>query len=134
MMAVDILPTALPLEASESFSEGVFPYVKAICDGYSGKRSGGVHEAIERAVIARSGKLTEKHVWLQELVDNFRSSVAQTSAASNGPSTPLKPGGSMYVPERKKVLLLGSGMVAGPAVEEISRRTDVDLIIGEFSS
>jgi len=26
---------------------------------------------------------------------------------------------------------LGSGMVAGPAVQEISRRKDVDLVIGE---
>ena len=33
--------------------------------------------------------------------------------------------------QRKKVLLLGSGMVAGPTVEEICKRPDVDLVIGE---
>lgn len=32
---------------------------------------------------------------------------------------------------RKKVVVLGSGLVAGPAVRLIASRKDVDLVIGE---
>jgi alpha-aminoadipic semialdehyde synthase len=30
---------------------------------------------------------------------------------------------------RKKVLMLGSGMVAGPAVDEICKRRDVEILV-----
>jgi hypothetical protein len=35
-------------------------------------------------------------------------------------------------PTRKKVLLLGSGLVAGPAVEVFAARKDVHLAIGKY--
>lgn len=33
--------------------------------------------------------------------------------------------------KKKKVLMLGSGMVAGPAIDELVRKGDVHLTVGE---
>lgn len=35
--------------------------------------------------------------------------------------------------KRRKVLVLGSGMVAGPAVDELARRQDVEVIVGKLA-
>lgn len=34
--------------------------------------------------------------------------------------------------QKKRVLVLGSGMVAGPAVDELAGRTDVEVIVGQY--
>ena len=149
IMSVDILPTALPLEASESFCKGVLPYVRGVLRRYRGSwreaesenkaKGWEIDEALARATIAEGGALKEKHVWLSESVESHRSEVAQSSI----PAQPqmgnvesekelTEKGATTLRPEpRKTVLMLGSGMVAGPAVEEICRRKDVSLILGE---
>ncbi|KAH8111628.1 Saccharopine dehydrogenase-domain-containing protein [Phellopilus nigrolimitatus] len=140
IMAVDILPTALPLEASRSFSDKILPYVRSAAGGYdncfgnSGLRTANIknateiQEALERATITSAGFLQKRHQWLQSSVDSFRVSSLHASQSSAYKGTTLAS------PPKKKILLLGSGMVAGPTVEEICRRTDLELIIGSDDS
>ncbi|EJD00287.1 uncharacterized protein FOMMEDRAFT_126943 [Fomitiporia mediterranea MF3/22] len=167
MMSVDILPTALPLEASESFSKGIVPYVRNVANRYryanvststtswqDGKtveqldenaEGTEIHAALERATIASEGKLRKRHVWLQGMVDVYRarslssSESAGSTSASDAGRTPANSTAAWSsssssqvqaaIPPRKRILLLGSGMVAGPAVEGICRRGDVELIV-----
>ena len=90
-------------------------------DWYSTEASSrpGLGKALDRATVAIGGALTEKHQWLQQGVDKWRTEKAQ--AVQPAASTSLK---------KKRVLLLGSGMVAGPAVDHIAQRKDVELVVG----
>lgn len=123
MMAVDILPTALPREASEHFSSVLGPYLRSVIRGYrqsSGREeSAGKEEALERATVASGGQLREGHLWLEDLLAAWRAQDASSSSPGAGSV------------KRKRVLMLGSGMVAKPAIDEIVRRGDVELIVGE---
>ncbi|KAF6741180.1 Saccharopine dehydrogenase-domain-containing protein [Ephemerocybe angulata] len=182
LMSVDILPTALPLEASEHFSARLLPYLQALLDypslrttglvastsassststsvsknkDGSGKEDGrALAEALERATIARGGKLMEKHKWLQPAVDTFYAQSRATSSASATSAAPAesnlakgetakgesvkgqdtKKGSEGEAPRTKKrILMLGSGMVAKPAVDMIAGHTDVELVIASNS-
>lgn len=120
VMSVDILPTALPLDASESFSNSCLPYLKVLVQQYKGfgqvKDYESERNALERATIAAGGKLVGKHEWLNPKVEAVVEEQRKYSAAAS--------------PHRKTVLLLGSGMVAKPTVDEICSRKDINLIIG----
>ena len=126
MMAVDILPSSLPLDASKHFSDAMFPYLQSLIREYRGEKEeeGGFSEALNRATIARAGELVGKHKWLEEPLSTWRDSVALGSSVAE------KPAKETGVVRKKKVLMLGSGMVAGPAVEEICKRGDVELLVG----
>ena len=132
-MSVDILPTALPLEASRTFCDGVLPYVRnALGVESEDDKKKDVKEALERATIASGGKLRERHIWLKDMVDKYRKDEVRSKEGNNAmlasdqlSSRDVRPA------QRKKVLLLGSGMVAGPTVEEICKRPDVELVIGK---
>jgi alpha-aminoadipic semialdehyde synthase len=63
--------------------------------------------ALRRATTVENGKLTKEHEGLYSLLNN---------------QGPVK---------QKKVLMLGSGLVAGPAVRVIAARKDIDLLIGK---
>lgn len=139
-MAVDILPTALPLEASQHFCNVLTPYLRTIISGYrEGSSITEVEEvkrieALDRATVARGGTLTENFHWLEKPLGIWSStrdavnpeqispSASEGSSKVNKSSATLQP--------KKKVLLLGSGMVAGPAIEEICKRVDIQLIVG----
>lgn len=141
MMSVDILPTALPLEASQHFSSVLLPYLRTLIRGYQsiGSSTSGttslmenVEEeervaALERATVASGGKLRPTHEWLQEPLSVWMND-SQTSASSSTPST-----SQSILEKKKRVLVLGSGMVAGPAIEEICSWQDAHLVVGEFS-
>ena len=90
-------------------------------------------DALEEGTIAAGGQLRRKHQWLQPAVDEWHQRQRGLGHVDN--SVPVQLGGSGASrdagPRKRKVLMLGSGMVAGPAVQEISRRKDVDLVIGE---
>lgn len=63
-------------------------------------------------------------------VEAYRSTAAKYVPVGRSSSS-----GRSAIPQRptkKKVLLLGSGLVAGPAVEVISARKDIELGIGKF--
>ncbi|KAF9815156.1 hypothetical protein IEO21_04774 [Rhodonia placenta] len=139
IMAVDILPTALPLEASQHFCNVLTPYLRTIISGYrEGSSITEVEEvkrieALDRATVARGGTLTENFHWLEKPLGIWSStrdavnpeqispSASEGSSKVNKSSATLQP--------KKKVLLLGSGMVAGPAIEEICKRVDIQLIV-----
>lgn len=105
----DILPTELPTDASTHFSSRILPYVQRVLS--QARPQDEIQHSIERAMIVSDGRLREQHTWLSEQVSAWR----QTSERRS---------------KKKKVLLLGSGLVAGPAVEVFAARGDVELAIG----
>ncbi|KAK0445000.1 Saccharopine dehydrogenase-domain-containing protein [Desarmillaria tabescens] len=117
MMAVDILPSSIPLDASRGFSRALVPYLEALIASYKGDTSGDRIEALNRATIANKGELAPQHQWLQERVDAWRASTTRSTTSSHGH---LK---------AKHVLMFGSGMVAGPTVDKLAERSDVRLVI-----
>ena len=133
MMSVDILPTALPRESSMHFSSVLMPYLRTLIKEHKYGRS---HpslktsedaerlRALEKATIASHGRLREDHQWLEEPLKTWKeqSQKAQAQAAK---------GSSLANVQKKKVLLLGSGMVAGPAVDEIASHADTELLVGK---
>lgn len=142
MMSVDILPTALPLDASQHFSKEFYPYLRALIDNVKTQptanewmgtddKHGKLTEALERATIASGGKLRKKHQWLQPPVDRWHQELRgvkalKTSASTVSETVPNTAGAG----RKKRMLMFGSGMVAGPAVQEIAKRGDVELVIG----
>ncbi|TEB18758.1 hypothetical protein FA13DRAFT_1803049 [Coprinellus micaceus] len=166
MMSVDILPTSLPLEASESFSERLMPYLHSLISSTSGKYKGkeynpekdGYGKALEEATVASGGKLKERHMWLQKNVDGFyaglvnpcaststsvtsASTPASTPEAQASPSTTSTLSQATEVeakkgdatPAKKRILMLGSGMVAKPAVDMIAATPGIELVIASNS-
>lgn len=113
------------------FSRVLMPYVRTLVREYRGGKSSVLDRdeservrALEKATIASDGVLREDHKWLEAPVGAWRAqSVQQKSSAHAG-----------VVPKKKKVLMLGSGMVAGPAVDEILSHGDVELLVGTAQS
>nr|KAJ3417907.1 hypothetical protein HK105_000609 [Polyrhizophydium stewartii] len=106
IMSIDNLPTEMPLEASEYFSEALSPFVTELAKGNIS------HPVIERASITTSsGELVPRHKKLE------------ASLAAHGGQATHKVTGS------KKVLLLGSGYVAGPLVDYLLRLPGVHVTI-----
>ncbi|KAI6001939.1 Saccharopine dehydrogenase-domain-containing protein, partial [Pisolithus albus] len=139
IMSVDILPTGLPLDASNHFSSVLMPYLRALVREYRSVRGSAsprkhcqYEEALERATVAKGGQLVGKHKWLRESVEKWRSALASSAADAMASSTGPVPAENT-VHGKKNVLMLGSGMVAGPAVEEICKRGDVELIVASNS-
>lgn len=66
------------------------------------------------ATIADHGKLTKPHQALNTILPK--------SLGKNSPSV---------LGNKKTVLLLGSGMVAGPLVEHLMNRPDVKIVVGK---
>ncbi|KAI0268740.1 Saccharopine dehydrogenase-domain-containing protein [Gloeopeniophorella convolvens] len=128
VVAVDILPASLPRDASVHFSDKLLRYVRSLVDGYRGSEGEGADatEALKRATIAGGGKLQRGHEWLGGKVEAWRA--AQTSQPESSASTSLENKGQAGA-IKKRVLVLGSGMVAGPAVDELAARPDIELIV-----
>ncbi|KAI9570082.1 Saccharopine dehydrogenase-domain-containing protein [Boletus coccyginus] len=118
IMSVDILPSSLPLDASEHFCRVLMPYLKAVIQEYRGQPVEQEYsKALKIATVAENGQLQGTHTWLESPLDKWRRSTAN-------------PEGSLG---KKKVLMLGSGMVAGPAVQELCKRSDVKLVVASNS-
>jgi alpha-aminoadipic semialdehyde synthase len=94
-----------------------------------------IDETLERAKIVNEGVITSEHSWLAPRVEGWRNTQAGSSRPTS-PSTDAAGGvkTSVLREKRKKVLLLGSGLVAGPAVDVFVSRGDVELVIGMSSS
>jgi alpha-aminoadipic semialdehyde synthase len=93
-----------------------------------------VSRTVKQASIAESGQLTTRHQWLQAMV-NALSSTGTIPTAKAGGGTGSKTTNSVDKRSApKSVLLLGSGLVAGPAVDVLAGRSDVRLVIGNLSS
>ncbi|EJD50901.1 hypothetical protein AURDEDRAFT_83944 [Auricularia subglabra TFB-10046 SS5] len=115
MMSIDILPTELPRDASAHFSSALQPYLHALLRGRDTADG-----ALARATVARGGELTASHEWLADLLP---------SALPAAEETPTGHVQGVSLKEKKRVLLLGSGMVAKPAVDEFLKRSDVQLVV-----
>ncbi|CAL1702401.1 unnamed protein product [Somion occarium] len=137
MMSVDILPTALPLEASKHFSSVLYPYLRTLIRQYragAGQLTIPVDaeeearlSSLGRATVAQNGVLTEPHKWLEGPLSTWRQSIAKTSSDSAHVSAANS--GTLVTERKKKVLVLGSGMVAGPAIDEICSWKDTELVV-----
>jgi alpha-aminoadipic semialdehyde synthase len=114
----DILPTELPTDASNHFSSRILPYVQRLLTW--SEPGDEVDTSIRRAKIVDRGQLTDKHAWLEKQVTTWRGASYQTDRNTNTAKVGVK----------KRVLLLGSGLVAGPAVDVFVARGDVQLVIG----
>ncbi|KAF9510883.1 hypothetical protein BS47DRAFT_1347359 [Hydnum rufescens UP504] len=150
VMAIDILPSEVPFDASEYFSQALLPYLRALLR-YERERHGlpttedlgDVAErlsALKRATIAENGELTESHRWLYEpLRDVGLVTLPPSHSAPSVPPSPSSP--SSYSPSSvarshtnapPKVLLFGSGMVAKPFCQTIldhgRKNGDVQLV------
>ncbi|KIJ19435.1 hypothetical protein PAXINDRAFT_68974 [Paxillus involutus ATCC 200175] len=122
IMSVDILPSSLPLDASQHFCGVLMPYLKALIKEYRGEPVEQEYsDALKVATVARDGQLQGKHTGLAEHIEKWRLSGVVTAQSES-------------VAKKKRVLMLGSGMVAGPAVQELCRRSDVELIVASNSS
>ncbi|KAI9471949.1 MAG: Saccharopine dehydrogenase-domain-containing protein [Benjaminiella poitrasii] len=106
VMGIDILPAEFPVESSSFFSEKLYPYLKKMVNTSPAATLQELPHIIQNSTITDRGKLTKPHQELKELL----------------PST-LNGNG------KKTVLLLGSGMVAGPLVEHLARRPDVNIVV-----
>lgn len=133
-MAVDILPASIPLDASKGFSDALIPYLTSVIQKYQKGSSDMYSDAIDKATLAVNGQLTEPHRWLHasvtksRVISSFDNGVASSaSAAIPDGDVDIAPAG---IVRKKRVLMLGSGMVARPAVAAIAKRTDVQLLIG----
>ena len=92
------------------------PYLKAVIREYRGQSVGKEYsEALTRATVARDGQLQGIHAWLEDPLEKWRQSAAKLEGTAR----------------KKKVLMLGSGMVAGPAVQELCKRSDIELVVGQ---
>ena len=141
MMAVDILPTALPLEASQHFSRAFLPYLRAAMRTYTGPSASSsgedtaIAEALERATVASGGELRPSFACLRRPLGVWKDNVADARTAA--PITPTTTEDTKSGPAglgaatKKRVLVLGSGMVAPPAVAELCSRPDVQVVVGQ---
>lgn len=142
VMSVDILPTQIPQDASSHFSKALMPYLRTLIRQYQGALHSHEHErveALERATIAQQGELKSVHRWLTTPLREFRQKEKQATESAPLPlvtiaEDPIQDKVKLSgTASKRKVLMLGSGMVARPAVEELSKRTDVRLVVGECS-
>lgn len=135
VMSVDILPSEIPLDSSHHFSDKLLPYLRSLIRSEYGRALSpddtAKLETIQRGTIAQSGRLQEPHSWLANRVGSLTSPLASAPALS-APEQPA-PIKAACVSKKRRVLLLGSGMVARPAVDHIANRKDVELIVGKYS-
>jgi alpha-aminoadipic semialdehyde synthase len=109
------------VDASSHFSSSLLPYVARALTDADGKapKNDEIEATLKRARIVEDGRLVAKHDWLAKKVTNWRGS---NKLSESG------------VPLPKKILLLGSGLVAGPAVDVFLKRPDVRLVIASNNS
>ncbi|BGP19894.1 hypothetical protein JCM10213_008632 [Rhodosporidiobolus nylandii] len=111
LSSVEILPSAFPLDATLSFSSSLLPYLRRLLDeplpppGAAAEPES-IEAALRRATLVRDGKLEEKHRWLEGLLES-----------ELAPAT------------RQKAVLLGAGLVAGPALKTLAARENLDIVV-----
>ncbi|GJJ70109.1 alpha-aminoadipic semialdehyde synthase [Entomortierella parvispora] len=129
IMSVDILPSELPMESSQHFSDSLYPFIKELI------RDNKDHPVLAGATIAENGALKPAHQDLSKTLEatNAKANLAKlkaTLATATG-SSPNTSFGTNTKP--KKVLLCGSGFVAGPLVDYLLRDPNVSLTIASNS-
>ncbi|KAL4226643.1 hypothetical protein ACF0H5_014624 [Mactra antiquata] len=112
--SIDNMPAQMPREATEYFGSLLLPYIPEILksDAKSTFEDYDADPTVKNAVIASNGKLTPNFEYIAELRKKSMSSKK-----------------SKVVPGQKKVLVLGAGYVAGPAVEYLSRDKNTQVTV-----
>jgi alpha-aminoadipic semialdehyde synthase len=132
VMSVDILPSEIPLDSSRHFSDKLMPYLRSLVRAEAGRnlsRDDASHlEVLRRGTIIEGGKLRGPHAWLSSHLTGPSST--QTIANSNSQDV-AGLNTAEHGKRKHRVLILGSGMVAKPAVDHIASRKDIELIVGE---
>jgi alpha-aminoadipic semialdehyde synthase len=106
-------------DASKHFSSRILPYVERLVSGKSHQDE--IEFTLQRAKIVDKGRITAEHSWLAPRVEAWRNTEDDADRPLRATSMPAK---------KKRVLLLGSGLVAGPAVDVFVARRDIELVIG----
>ncbi|KAI1311045.1 hypothetical protein EDD11_003552 [Mortierella claussenii] len=125
IMSVDILPSELPVESSQHFSDSLYPFIKELIRDNTG------HPVLAGATIAENGSLKPAHEGLSKILaeTNAKENLAKIKATLGSTGTIAT--GSSHKP--KKVLLCGSGFVAGPLVNYLLRDPNVSITIASNS-
>ncbi|KAI9317684.1 Saccharopine dehydrogenase-domain-containing protein [Dichotomocladium elegans] len=110
IMGIDILPAELPVESSEHFSDVLYPHIKDLIHPTSDDMNR-LSPVLANAVIANQGKLMNGHTTLLNNIEMTGGHVADQQQ------------------QRQNILLLGSGMVARPLVERLTRRANARVVI-----
>lgn len=129
--------TSVAIDASTHFSTCILPYVQSLID--ESGQGDEIDQTLQRAKIVDKGVIAAEHSWLAPRVEGWRNTQAGSSrqmapTSTAGENTAGHTGTSLLKEKKKKVLLLGSGLVAGPAVDVFVARGDVDLVIGMWPS
>ncbi|KAI8352990.1 Saccharopine dehydrogenase-domain-containing protein [Mortierella sp. GBAus27b] len=128
IMSVDILPSELPLESSQHFSDSLYPFIKEMI------RDNHAHPVLAGATIAENGSLKPAHEGLSKILKgtHAKERLAKIkSAIATGAAKATSFGSSLK--KQKKVLLCGSGFVAGPLVDYLLRDPNVHVTIASNS-
>jgi alpha-aminoadipic semialdehyde synthase len=104
MMTIDNLPAEIPKDASTHFSDILTPILKKMI------KSKKTPEVIEKATIMKNGELVKRFKHLQ-IESNSRSYPKENSD------------------QVKKILVLGAGYVAKPAIDYLSRSSANNLTV-----
>lgn len=75
--------------------------------------------------MASGGELRPEWEWLRKPLGAWKDNVSSSPTGGKGKEV-------AGVQTKKKVLMLGSGMVAPPAVQELCSRSDVRLVVGGY--
>ncbi|KAI9456540.1 Saccharopine dehydrogenase-domain-containing protein [Lactarius psammicola] len=135
VVAVDILPASLPRDASVHFSERLLRYVRSVVNDYKGAKDEDVEasNALKGATIASHGRLEKRHEWLAPKVQAWRATQESQRHDTSDMHSAVGGRGRSVAKRKKRILVFGSGMVAGPAVDELAGRPDVELIVASNS-
>lgn len=67
--AVEIYPSALPLDASNHFSKSILPYVRSLLADPTCSGSDELAMSLRNAIVVENGKLAKRHEKLYELLE-----------------------------------------------------------------
>ncbi|KAI9496686.1 Saccharopine dehydrogenase-domain-containing protein [Zychaea mexicana] len=109
IMGIDILPAELASDSSKHFSSVLYPHIKDLIHPKAESLIN-LPPMLAHATIADNGQLVGAHSSLESLLP-------QTNSGHGGSSS------------KRTVLLLGSGMVAGPLVQRLTQRSDVRVVV-----
>ncbi|CAH1783508.1 unnamed protein product [Owenia fusiformis] len=106
--SIDNMPTQIPRESTDFFGGLLLPYVSDMLksDATSSFDEFDVSPVVKNAVIASNGKLTPNFEYINNLRRTSRSKHKAMKAVHEA---------------EKRVLVLGSGFVAGPVIEYLTR-------------
>ncbi|KAJ1915090.1 hypothetical protein IWQ60_008570 [Tieghemiomyces parasiticus] len=111
ILGVENLPAELPLESSRFFSHSLMPLMPELIRGNYD------HTILRNATIAADGQLLARHSHLAAGLKRLNTGTPPPAAATTTTSKPAR----VTSNEVRRVLLAGSGMVAKPLVEYLTR-------------